>query len=494
MFDTYDEYKSRKNLKKHTFRNSNSIRESLKENRKKIYKDFEPKDKNFEVYQTQENKKFINQVLDKLPVIENDHYQSTKILPYSLNKQKRWLLPELIDSMEGFKISTTNQKSIKKNNLVKTIEFIEDVDKDTTKNSLEAACTCDTVKTQFRYKNGNRYLLRSKSKKNVCEKEKGKKIEQPKVVFAFDNGYTQRFNRRQINNSYKKNVYEKKNFSFRARIEQIDRIKDEIEEEKRLVKIENEKHNESNVDQNNRPKYVYYIIKRKLLPKIREKVYNFEFIYGHKSFTDKESIRKVLLKSLLKNTSPALLIKSRYVQNKSLICTICFGNYSCLLSLHQCQHSACHNCWISYIKTAIQGFMLNNGTIVKPISCLFENCNTVLGLDFLSNLLKSQTIEDYKKFYCESQLIRSSKYSFCPSNDCGKILVKSLSQSTSICNCNYMMCNLCQQELHYPMNCKDYQSYKIKFSNYDPKFITQGKFCPKCSRFIEKNGGCNHMK
>jgi hypothetical protein len=488
----YQNWKSRKNLKKHTFRNSNAVIELLgsknryynsgKVNTKKF--------KNFSIHLNgNENEKMQNRFLEEIPAFDEKFlsYKQNNF-KYSLNKKGRWLFPELIDSMDNFKTISTEEKNTKKTNkLTKTIELVENINPSETKEPVYIApCECND-KIKFCYKNGNRYIVKKSTK---CECVKPQVEKSPQLVFEFDNGYTERFNRIQTCTHSKDNDFKKKNYRFKARSELIECIKDEIEEEKRVIKVKKE---EKEVTKKY-PKYAFYVLKRKLMPKIREGPYKFEFIYGNKSFTDEKSIRNVLLKSLEEIQSSAFLTKSNFFTEKTLVCSICFGNYSCLLNL-QCHHSACHRCWISYINNEITNFMVTNSSPnVKPISCMYENCNTSLGIDFLSNLLKSETVEKYKNYYYELELIRSSKYTVCPSNNCNKIIVKSEKQTTSICNCNYMICNLCKLESHHPISCDNYKSYKLKFKNFNPNSVTQGKFCPRCSRYIEKNGGCNHMK
>ena len=495
----YQDLKSRKNLKKHTFRNLNPILGSLRsriiENRYYLNdrKCCNKKYKNFSIHLNGvEKEKMQNRFLDEIPAFdENFLFYEQKNLKYSLNKKGRWHFPELIDSMDSFRtISTEEQNTKKKNKLTKTIELVENIDKNVEKESdnckIQSSCKCNQ-QIQYRYKNGNHFVIKKKNSNCDCAKEEKPVENAPQLVFEFNNGYTDRFKRIQICTYSKTHGSKNRNFRFRARLEQSECIKDEIEEEKRILKVKQDK---KKIKKEPR-EYAFYVLKRKLMPKIREGTYKFEFIYGNKSYTDQESIRNVLLKNLIEIKSSASLTKSIVFTEKTLICNICFGNYSCLLSL-QCQHSACHKCWISYTNSAITNFMLTSN--VKPISCMYENCNTILGLDFLSNLLKSETVEKYKNFYYELELIRSSKYTVCPSNDCNKIIVKNAAQTTSICNCNYMICNLCKLESHHPMSCDNYKSYKLKFGNFNPQSVTQGKFCPRCSRYIEKNGGCNYMK
>ena len=423
------------------------------------------------------------------------------IVVYSLNKKRRWLLPSLIDTMDNFKSEKIHEKfnrkfnyhakkSVEETNCIKkSIELIDSTDEKKDENSTnchDISC-CVLKPLKFKYKNGNRFIVNYKNKNDVCNCQNNKIIEEnPKLYFKFEYGYAKRFDRIQRNKNKEKKIVSK-NFRFKSR----KNVKELISEQ-----LEDINFTQTNEKQKEKPPYMFYILKKKLLSKYSAEEIEYEFLFGKKSFTDKDAIKNVLLEDLMKISSPATVVKSeksiKSNQRQPLECSICFDNNSCLLRL-QCSHSACHKCWIFYLKTSINSFTLTNGSNIKPITCIYPNCETVLGLDFLVSLLKKEKIETYKDSYFKLKLIRSLKYSVCPTTNCSQIIVKNTT-ITSICKCNYMLCNLCKQESHVPLECKDYAMFKLKFSNYNLKSITEGKFCPKCSRYIEKNGGCDQMR
>jgi hypothetical protein len=497
-FDCWQEYKTRRMSSKHTYRSYLSILDSNKTFKSNMK---QKKMKYFNIIHTQHNRLLLrDQFLEEINLFDSAEYlnESMYMIPgqniansrrfmdmnYSLNKKKRWLLPHLIDSMDNFKaVSTETHKTIWKNSTVKTIELIEKEKEKENLDSISIDNTCSCSNIEYRYKRGNCYVkvIKDKKTKKNCE-TKIQIEEKPRLIFDFNFGFSKLFQRRSTICEKKIN---KRNFKFKRRRERNQRMMDEyhdvclVEKKKKLEK--------------KRYNILFYVLKKKILPKIRTEDYKIDFIHGNKSFTDTNTIKNEFLKDLLKSSSTSTIIKSPSAGKNSLSCSICFENFSCLLSLEKCQHTACHRCWINYLNTVIECFKVVNGSTVKPIGCIQQDCGTILGLNFLSRILKDQSIEKYKQFYYEMKLLRSRKYTLCPTNNCDKIMVKNSQISTTICNCNYMMCNLCRQESHFPLNCEDFRIYRQNYQ-FTGNPITQGKFCPKCSRYIEKNGGCNHMK
>jgi len=75
-----------------------------------------------------------------------------------------------------------------------------------------------------------------------------------------------------------------------------------------------------------------------------------------------------------------------------------------------------------------------------------------------------------------------------------------------MCSCGQRVCSNCLEEYHFPATCKQYKSYEkrlrqssdhllsvSKSGDNSNCYIAEGKNCPNCGEFVEKNGGCPHM-
>ena len=71
-----------------------------------------------------------------------------------------------------------------------------------------------------------------------------------------------------------------------------------------------------------------------------------------------------------------------------------------------------------------------------------------------------------------------------------------------MCSCGQRVCSQCLEEYHFPATCRQYKSYHArlrqssddllsasKFGDNSSCYIAEGKNCPNCGEFVEKNGG-----
>ncbi|CAG5128662.1 unnamed protein product [Candidula unifasciata] len=114
---------------------------------------------------------------------------------------------------------------------------------------------------------------------------------------------------------------------------------------------------------------------------------------------------------------------------------------------------------------------------------------------------------------------------WCPNPNCGRIV--KLGNQTSVidasfdvtCDCGQEFCCLCLSQPHWPATCRQAEEYRQKlrihkvpqepaggaFPTDNPSEPPQlerknaevmeieGRVCPRCKKFIDKNGGCTHM-
>lgn len=184
-------------------------------------------------------------------------------------------------------------------------------------------------------------------------------------------------------------------------------------------------------------------------------------------------------------------------------CPICFDDAKSVgsIRLSKCGHWACKNCWQSYLNTRLADF-----TTSHRIECLYEKCESILTENLLLTLVSASLVDGYFDSYSRMRLLKSG-YRFCSSLNCdGVIQLRSNDDdnwpSTLRCSCGVSICRRCLADAHFPASCEQAKRYRVEVAaanvqkpNVDDKdlYESEGKNCPSCHLFYEKNGGCNHM-
>ena len=103
----------------------------------------------------------------------------------------------------------------------------------------------------------------------------------------------------------------------------------------------------------------------------------------------------------------------------------------------------------------------------------------------------------------DRRLFSSGHYRQCPSRSCSNLLiVDDPAKPSLMCSCGQRVCSKCLEEYHFPATCDQYKSYvsRLRESGDDLLsiskvgdntycYIAEGKNCPNCGEFVEKNGG-----
>ena len=213
------------------------------------------------------------------------------------------------------------------------------------------------------------------------------------------------------------------------------------------------------------------------------------------------------------------------ISNKRVDCVICCEELIWpqeFFSLSSCGHSACLNCWQNYIQTKIlnlkTSFSFNresaeNPGNIKKLSCLYDKCSSVLSKEIMVNLVKLDLVHKYVQFYSDLKILRSNNFVYCKNKKCGKLILISKDkieglnevdfgkETVSVCVCGYMVCRFCLKDAHFPANCKQAKDYLDHLRAYEKHeiydltnlYTSEGKNCPTCGNYMEKNQGCNHM-
>ncbi|XP_033745991.1 uncharacterized protein LOC117331396 [Pecten maximus] len=179
-------------------------------------------------------------------------------------------------------------------------------------------------------------------------------------------------------------------------------------------------------------------------------------------------------------------------------CSICMESLlECSASaLQTCGHWFCDRCWNDHVTTS------SNGRLGK-VTCPAYKCQCPVDNDILLTISNLQIVEEMIRRQINTDIEKDSNSKWCPNKRCGRVIkYKKAGQSTNVaCECGTCFCFDCLQSVHWPLSCRDYDKYleKLKDNGHIDKafkteevftFIVQGKRCPVCNVFMEKNGGC----
>ncbi|KAF9522378.1 hypothetical protein CPB83DRAFT_822882 [Crepidotus variabilis] len=159
-----------------------------------------------------------------------------------------------------------------------------------------------------------------------------------------------------------------------------------------------------------------------------------------------------------------------------------------------CGHTYCAGC--------LQHFLTSAGeTKTFPLLCTGNEakCNTPISLPFVRRFMSVHAFKHLVEVAFACYLERHpQELKYCTTPDC-KQLYRRLQPSQNIhCpSCFKPICSACDDEPHEKMSCEENRLYRNpeERDRRNEMFMAQRGFkkCPSCSRWIEKNGGCNHM-
>ena len=181
-------------------------------------------------------------------------------------------------------------------------------------------------------------------------------------------------------------------------------------------------------------------------------------------------------------------------------CSICFesvGGAVSATALMSCGHWFCDVCWTEHLVTGIREGRTN-------LVCPEYDCDKGLDTGTLMTLVDGNHVIQYLRRCHDTEVEQRSVAKWCPDPACGGVIeVPSTQVKAVTCTCGRKMCFDCLGEVHWPAPCKAASAYRQKLvDNGHEKLLPfediqtieiDGKNCPFCNRFIEKNGGCPYM-
>eukprot|EP00879_Flechtneria_rotunda_P010931 GHRR01011422.1.p1 GENE.GHRR01011422.1~~GHRR01011422.1.p1 ORF type:complete len:527 (+),score=168.68 GHRR01011422.1:246-1826(+) len=177
----------------------------------------------------------------------------------------------------------------------------------------------------------------------------------------------------------------------------------------------------------------------------------------------------------------------------SISCGVCLCEYpQAQCSSNGCGHTFCNNCWRSHLSVQIQDGM------ARHVSCMAFKCGVVCDEELVLQVMQGDQplLAKYKQSHLESYMEDNQKVAFCPSVPwCGRAIeVDSDPYVEPECSCGVAFCFKCSKDPHSPCTCAMWAMWDEKINGDSETrnwLAANTKPCPKCSKPVEKTGGCN---
>ncbi|KAF9529016.1 hypothetical protein CPB83DRAFT_790938 [Crepidotus variabilis] len=159
-----------------------------------------------------------------------------------------------------------------------------------------------------------------------------------------------------------------------------------------------------------------------------------------------------------------------------------------------CGHTYCAGCLKHFLSSAAD-------TKTFPLVCVGNDatCNTPLSIPFIRRFMQPQAFQhliDVTFTYYLEQHPQELKY--CTTPDCRQVYRRQQSAQTARCpSCFKTICSSCDDDVHDNMSCEETRLIRnpAEQERRNTELMNQSgyKQCPRCSLWIEKTEGCNHM-
>ncbi|XP_013093645.2 uncharacterized protein LOC106077435 [Biomphalaria glabrata] len=236
------------------------------------------------------------------------------------------------------------------------------------------------------------------------------------------------------------------------------------------------------------------------------------------AFFTSEQISKIVIEE--KVDSSEELYKLSEDWEKVLFCEICYADVTSShyesspgTKLNKCGHVFCDSCWRTHFNTKMK-------TGAFKLTCPGYDCNVPVGPATLLSLVHVNDLNLYLQRQCEAEIETSLDTKWCPNPSCGRAIRVTSGKKVIGCTfditcvCGQSVCFACLGKPHWPANCVQAEEYSQALPSLKPYQETddvidlpsipskpstyavieiEGRLCPSCHRFMEKNGGCPHM-
>eukprot|EP00898_Chlorokybus_atmophyticus_P007190 jgi/Chlat1/7472/Chrsp6S09193 len=172
----------------------------------------------------------------------------------------------------------------------------------------------------------------------------------------------------------------------------------------------------------------------------------------------------------------------------------------CLESVHReltttmdCGHTACNPCWTQHFLIKIKDGQS------KRCLCMAFKCGLVCNEEKVHALVSAVDVKaaaKYNRALVESYIEDNARVKWCPSTPhCGNaIRVDGEPYLEPLCSCSHRFCFNCGSVPHSPCSCEMWRLWEVKCRDESETYhwlTANTKPCPKCTKPVEKSGGCN---
>ncbi|KAK1282684.1 putative E3 ubiquitin-protein ligase ARI1 [Acorus calamus] len=182
----------------------------------------------------------------------------------------------------------------------------------------------------------------------------------------------------------------------------------------------------------------------------------------------------------------------------SMTCLVCMDDAAGDMTAMGCGHGFCDECWSQYLVVVI-----GEGR-ARRVRCMAHKCGAVCDEDVVRRILvgrgRADVVERFDRSLLESYIEDNRRARWCPSvPHCGNAIRaegEDLHCNEVECACGLQFCFGCGGPPHSPCSCLMWEKWNKKNTDEseNANYLTLNtKPCPKCSKHVEKNGGCNHM-
>jgi len=178
-------------------------------------------------------------------------------------------------------------------------------------------------------------------------------------------------------------------------------------------------------------------------------------------------------------------------------CILCLETFDRAFSTSACKsHWACRDCWIAFLDNKV-----TDGRASLEARCPGFKCLVPIQVSLFEQIIPSvEQTERFRRFRVNSLVDDGVNFKWCPNPAGCRLALKTTDrQSPALlarCLCGFSSCWRCASESHDPASCEESASWEKKNSSESENvtwILAHTKRCPKCSKPIEKNQGCNHM-
>uniref|UniRef100_A0A0E0KGH4 RBR-type E3 ubiquitin transferase n=1 Tax=Oryza punctata TaxID=4537 RepID=A0A0E0KGH4_ORYPU len=213
----------------------------------------------------------------------------------------------------------------------------------------------------------------------------------------------------------------------------------------------------------------------------------------------------VVLPEKSSRSSSMAMAKTKPPRSLAVTCNVCFEEYfpPGSVSAMDCGHCFCNDCWTEYFAAAV-----SDGS--KQIRCMEVQCSAICDEEVVRWLLLGSrskhpgAVARLDRLLLEAYVDGSDAVRWCPSAPhCGRaIRVDGGERYSEVsCPCGADFCFHCGGDAHSPCPCPMWDKWGAKRRGGSGGevdnlkwIVANTKSCPKCSKPIEKNGGCNHVR